>query len=383
MIKLSLLKAFDKLVGVYLNLTHPTIKPKGIFPAKLDQVAIIKLSAMGDVLCLMPAIRQFKQWHPQAKITFITTHRSNPQLLFNLPFLDDIQVMPMKPLAIRRFIRKHCRQHYDLCIDADQYYHISTWLAIQADFSVGFETPTKSTRLNHSLPYDLFENEKKQFFDLIATASQKILPEQLDVTLPEILSGQDQALAQEKIRSILPHKNSKSIVIYVGSGMNADFRRWPVNHYKKLIEMLCELDYEVSIAGGPDELAIKNCFVELSSKYPNCFNLIGELTLKEWLYLMQTRVDLFVGNDAGLLHIAEAAGVLIIGIFGPNIYSKWGSLNPHSTGIEIPLEDLNCRPCIVTAKGQIPNQCHRGDLACLTRIKPNDVLRKIQAYCLQ
>ena len=375
--KLRILKWLDTIIGMYLNSRFKASITPCPIPSKPQKIAVIKLSAMGDVLCLMPAIRQLQKWHSQAAIHLITTERSNPVILQNLPFISEIKILPTAPVATLKFIHKFKKENYDLCIDADQYYNISTWLALQCHCCVAFNTPAKAKRLNHALDYDSRDNEKKQFLKLIALASNQTPPTDFDVTLPELISSQHREQAQKKLKHYLDDDNANKIIIYPGSSGNADFRRWHIDNYKQIIDTLCQQGHSLYIAGGPDELAIKEQFSELTDKYKNCHNLINELDLLDWFYLMQNHSTLFVGNDAGLLHIAEAAGTAIIGIFGPNIHSKWGSINPKSTGIEIPIESLSCRPCIINSKGQIPQQCQRGDNACLTRITPNQVLTEI------
>jgi ADP-heptose:LPS heptosyltransferase len=379
--KLQLLKLFDRIIGWYLNI-YKKITTTQLTPTahkNPTKIAIIKLSAMGDALCLMPAIRQLKQWHPQAEITFVTTSRTNPSLFTPLTFIDHIQIIPTS-LALIGFILGWRKNTYDLCIDADQYYNLSHWLSLQCQYAVGFHTPSKPRRLNNHLFYDLSANEKTQFFKLIALACNKTITATPEPTLPELLSPQIIKNAQTTLAQHFPQdiSNKPIIVIYPGSSSNASFRRWPIDNYKKIIDTLCQQGHTIAIAGGPDELAIKDQFSQLATKYPNCHNLINELKLTDWLYLMQNHAKLFIGNDSGLLHIAEAAGTPIIGIFGPNIHSKWGSLNKLSKGIEIPIKNLNCRPCIVSAKGEIPSKCQRGDTACLTRISPNKVLESVK-----
>ena len=52
-------------------------------------------------------------------------------------------------------------------------------------------------------------------------------------------------------------------------------------------------------------------------------------------YAVLKRADLFIGNDSGLMHIAAAAGVPTIGLFGPSDerrYAPWGPLTKAVRG---------------------------------------------------
>ena len=66
-----------------------------------------------------------------------------------------------------------------------------------------------------------------------------------------------------------------------------------------------------------------------------CLDLIGGPDLLEIFACLQ-RCDLYVGNDSGLMHIAAAAGVPTLGLFGPSkeeLYAPWG---PHCAFVRTP-----------------------------------------------
>jgi ADP-heptose:LPS heptosyltransferase len=61
---------------------------------------------------------------------------------------------------------------------------------------------------------------------------------------------------------------------------------------------------------------------------PRLLDLVGDLHLLA-VYAVLTRCTLFVGNDSGLMHMAAAAGIPTVGLFGPSRddhYAPWGPL---------------------------------------------------------
>ncbi len=59
-----------------------------------------------------------------------------------------------------------------------------------------------------------------------------------------------------------------------------------------------------------------------------CLDLVGRLSLLE-VYACLERCVLYVGNDSGLMHLAAAAGIPTLGLFGPSreeAYAPWGPL---------------------------------------------------------
>lgn len=66
-----------------------------------------------------------------------------------------------------------------------------------------------------------------------------------------------------------------------------------------------------------------------------CIDLIGGPNLLDIFACLQ-RCDVYVGNDSGLMHLAAAAGVPTLGLFGPSreeLYAPWGE---HSAFVRTP-----------------------------------------------
>jgi ADP-heptose:LPS heptosyltransferase len=55
---------------------------------------------------------------------------------------------------------------------------------------------------------------------------------------------------------------------------------------------------------------------------PDAIDLTGRLTLTEVAACMR-KLDLFIGNDSGLMHLAAAAGTPTLGLFGPSHASQY------------------------------------------------------------
>lgn len=96
----------------------------------------------------------------------------------------------------------------------------------------------------------------------------------------------------------------------------------------------------------------------------------GSASLLETAALI-ARCESFVGNDSGLMHLAEAVGVPVVALFGPTVreFGYAPSLG-HSTTVE---RRLACRPC--SRNGAAP--CPKRTYECLERIRSEDVLRAV------
>lgn len=367
---LALLKLFDKMLGVGLFF----VRKKTLLVNSPKKILVIKLSAMGDVVCLMPAVRLLHEAFDDVQIDWFTSRRSAPMFFSRIPFIRHVYIMPTQPLKLLFFFIRNFFyfRRYDLIIDYDQYYKISELISFLGKTNAGFTTPLKGEKYSLSIHYDPYRNEKLVFADLAKLIIANCNGQSTFYTplLPELLNGFEPSERLLTFAERCYKSNKPVLVMYPGSSPNAIYRRWPISRYLELIGKF-DQSCQVLVAGGPDELPLKD---EILQAGCNSVDHIGSWSLHEWLWIFRHVKGIFVGNDAGLLHLAESQGMPVIGIFGPNIYSKWGSINPASSSAEIELE---CRPCIKSYLGQVPNCCKRVDVKCLADISTESVARLI------
>jgi len=367
-----------KMLDAWLRGAKKILRPKRLHGVKLgdtSSVLIIKLSAMGDALCMLPAARMLSEAFPGVKIDWLTTHRANPSLFDKLSFLRSIIIVPTRLgqlLVFMPTLAWKCRR-YELIIDLDQYYSLSEMLAWFGRNSVGFNTPLKGSLFSLAVEYDPHLNEKLQFRNVVREIVTRWggSETQFEPCLKEMIFKTDYSPnARKKIQEV-KSCGEPILVIYPGSSANAIFRRWDWSNYHVVIEHF-RRKCSIVIAGGPDETSI----AEMLNKHNDgVFNWINELSLRDWALFFYRESPILVGNDGGLLHIADAVGLPMVSIFGPSRYSKWGSVHEQSVGLE---KDLGCRPCLKNYLGIVPNCCWKGTSQCLSMISPDEVIDEIE-----
>jgi ADP-heptose:LPS heptosyltransferase len=361
------LKILDRALRVIVRLFPPN-KPMRASP---KNILIIKLSAMGDAFCLIPAIIRMRESLPGCQVDWLTTRRTNSWIFREVGAINSIIELPTEPKKLIFFLLSFFfgKPKYDLVIDYDQYYAISEIMAYKGKSSSGFVTPLKGRTFSLGYPYDPIKNEKIQFLDMTSMLFPSI-GTKVPGDFYEIRGLARNRSEPELFRNFVNNLESFDcplVVIYPGSSINATMRRWPPDRYLSLAKILSKKCI-VIVAGGPDELAISGVFVANNQRI---VNFIAKLEIEDWLWLFRHNVDLIIGNDGGMMHLAESQGVPSISLFGPALGSKWGSLNKNSIILDV---DLNCRPCIRTHLGEIPQICARGDLACMNGISVDFVV---------
>ena len=100
-------------------------------------------------------------------------------------------------------------------------------------------------------------------------------------------------------------------------GASTAVKRWPVCRWIEFCDMASNAGYDMFLMGnGHIESEIAEQIVSMvNSKH--IVNLVGQTTTTD-LITLTSKMDVVIAGDTGLMHIARALGVPVIGLFGPN-----------------------------------------------------------------
>jgi heptosyltransferase-2 len=104
---------------------------------------------------------------------------------------------------------------------------------------------------------------------------------------------------------------------------------------------------QLLLMGGPEEAELHQQIIAMLQSAVPVRSLAGKGSIKVAAAVLEL-VDLFVGNDAGLMHLAVAANAPTVAIFGPTNSKAWGPYigddpQKHATIVHL---DLPCMPCL-------------------------------------
>lgn len=121
--------------------------------------------------------------------------------------------------------------------------------------------------------------------------------------------------------------------------------------------------------GGENEQKVFDTWI---GKYPSVVSMIGKLNMCTELNLM-SHLDVMLSMDSANMHLASLVNIPVVSI--------WGATHPYAGFMgwkQLPVNtvqlDLKCRPCSVYGQ----KECWRRDYACLWKIKPEQVIAKIE-----
>jgi ADP-heptose:LPS heptosyltransferase len=155
-------------------------------------------------------------------------------------------------------------------------------------------------------------------------------------------------IPEESFRSVkdkLQKENinlEKVVGIHPGSGWIS--RRWGSSKYAQLSKKLKnELHADIVLVGGKEGGSSEKGLNEeiILDANVKITDMTGKFTLKELCAFLQM-CKVFVGNEAGPMHIATALNVPSVAILGPTDANRTGPYKGNTTVIQ---HKIDCQPC--------------------------------------
>jgi heptosyltransferase-3 len=137
-----------------------------------------------------------------------------------------------------------------------------------------------------------------------------------------------------------------------------DYKQWPVAHFRELAAGLLARGRQVVLTGSASERD-RNCIAPVRdlAAAPDLLDASGRLDFNQLTALL-ARCALYIGPDTSVTHLAAAAGIPVLAIFGPTNPMRWGPWPTRAT-----TQALFQRSALVQSAGNVT--LLQGGLACV------------------
>jgi heptosyltransferase I len=280
------------------------------------KIAIVKLSAMGDIIHAMVALQFIKKKFPHIKIDWFVEEGFFKVLEFN-PDIDNVYKVNLKKLKKNKLalfeqiklIKQYSKNNYDLVIDAQGLIKSALVSKLLGKKIAGFSKNSireKFASNFYNIKVDIAYDENT------IDRNVKILtkPLNIEVTREDILDKKAFLFFKnedEKIYDFLS-KDKKNIILVIGSTWES--RNYPKEKYLEIANSLKE---NCLIVWGTQAEKENAHFIEENSPYAKAMMKCDLNSLKALI----SKCDLLIGNDTGPTHMAWALNIPSITIFGP------------------------------------------------------------------
>lgn len=316
------------------NIGNSSISTNGpIDKDKIKKVLICRPNKrLGNLLLITPLIQEVTATFPNCKIDLFVKGTLAPIVFENYDNIDKIISLPKKPfkelikyLKVWTLIRK---QNYDIVINVDQN-SSSGRLAVKfsnAKYKIFGDLPE-----NVQLPYEDYEHiAKYPVYNLRYALSQAgIQNNEEPVDLIDLKLSEQEISKGKKILNDIIDPQKKTIAIFTfATGEKCYCVEWWEEFYTILKKEYP--DYNIFEVLPVENVSQIN--FQAPTFYSKDVREIGSVL---------ANVDVFVGADSGIMHLASASKAPTVGLFSGSNLKKYEPYGNNSIGIDTTINDYS------------------------------------------
>ena len=336
----------------------------------LNNVLIVKLSALGDVIHALPVSYAIKETFPDAKVTWVVEPPSLDLLKMN-PCVDKIILFNKKNFrTLTGFMKeffpfKHELQEesYDAVLDLQGLFK-SAAIAFFAKSNIKLGICNMRELSDKVSKPVVGENAEGHIVERYLDTARAVGCVVGQVTFPIQVPVEE----SEKARAIMEHAGVRDGNPYVTFAIGANWanKRWTTEHFAALGDWFYQLAVVPILVGNgalDEQLAQE---IEAKMEIPP-INLVNRTNIPQLAHVLRSS-RLVIGGDTGPVHLSAALDVRTIMLMGPTNATCNGPFGQLQNAIEVE------RPC----KGCWKRACPQKEI-CLEKIPVSLVEEKIKS----
>jgi heptosyltransferase-1 len=334
------------------------------------RIAIVKPSALGDVVQSLPLLAALRSRFPAARISWIV-HSAYAPLLRPISLLDDVIEFDRKAAAasplhgsayVWKFLRRLRRERFDFVIDLQGLLRTGTFtLATAAHRRWGLRSAREGSRFAYNRVIDDLSGPQgavNRYWRVAEALGVGDLPKEFPLEI-----------SQEERREALQLLDSLPRPwIAVQPGARWMTKRWPAASFAAAMQATIDrVGGSAVVLGSSDERDVASETAQ-SIRAPKLL-LAGKTSLRLLAAVLES-CDAMLTNDTGPMHLAAAVGTPTTAVFTCTSPSRAG---PFGEGHEIVQTNVACRESYI-------RRCD--SMACMSEVTPS-VVGEALIRCLE
>jgi len=312
-------------------------------------IGLLLPQAIGDMVIGTAIIRDLRTAYPAATITLFGAP-TNAGIMPFVKGVDHVVVLPLTNLP--RLISELRATTFDLLIDTSQWTRLTALICAlsRASVTVGFNTPRQWRHFAYDItvPHRADRHELENFRALFQAMGIQT------TALPELahVQGTSTTLGLKPFTYLVLHAWP--------TGQQAHLKEWPVEHWVEIARHIADQNIPLVLTGGPaDRERHAPLMRSLAAAGIPVHDFTGKLKLPDTIGLVAEAWAVLSVNT-GIMHVAAALGVPVVGLCGPTSALRWGPIGTRAVavrakdprcgylnlGFEYPANPPDCMGCI-------------------------------------
>lgn len=304
-----------------------------IIPDDVKNILVLENhNHVGDILCSLTLFATLKKKYPNSHITFIAARTSYPIPFFELnPYIDEVLIFEKSSLkAVFGFLKRLRKRNYQLGIvpstkTVSRTLHILNFLS-GAEIRIGVKSIDGNKNKSHyllNLKSDFAWEARHQLdrnLDIARLIGCDLTNEELNL-IKFNFSGEELSFAKNFVIENFPDSSKKIIAFHPGAGKVAN--TWSANNFTEIIiKLYAAYNNYVLITKGLVDDAIVNVVSKALNENGILHSILSNCSIKK-LGAILSKLDLFITNDTGTMHVAGFSDAKIISLFGQTNPNEW------------------------------------------------------------
>lgn len=323
------------------------------------KLLLVKLSSLGDLLHVFPALTELQKIDPQLEVTWVVESSFKEVPLWH-PAVKKVIVAPLREIKkeklwakikkIGTLIKEVRSEKYDKVVDAQGLFKsaLITKLARGPDTGFGKSSSREAV-------WWLYNKRVNASWDWHA------------ISRLEALFGIQSAYVNYALK---PWQPTSDKILFFAHGTTWGSKHYPDILWQDLVKIVTAAGYRVWLPFINDKELKRAKFLKINDQV-SILPKMSITQIKEKLY----EVAGVVAVDTGLAHIAASIGVPTVTLYGPTSPAKIGTVGEnqkHLTAI------ISCAPC---EKKQCfhPDRFHEPSPPCFRTISPEQILAALES----
>jgi len=292
-------------------------------------ICVLRLSALGDVCNAVAAIQSIQKSFPECAITWVVGKLEH-SLVEGLDGIEFIVFDKKQNSAIKNFKQAMRGRKFDVLLHmqvAARANRLATLIPAKRKIGYDWQRAKEghSLVINSRIP-SLPHNSPRQhvldsFFDFamkLGVRSDECYPPEWNIPT---------SVADKEFASLTIPAGAQTMVICPAASKRE--RCWPAERYADIAHYIHRRGINVVLCGGPSDLDHELAQGIIKHSRIPITNLIGKTSLKQ-LYCLLGRALFVLAPDTGPLHLANAAGTPVVGLYAHSNPARTGPYNSQS-----------------------------------------------------